>query len=91
MTTDVVAVSPETPARKIARVLLDHRVSAVPVVDENGAVLGVVSEGDLLGRRKDRVERDRQRSWWLTLLAEGEQLNPEFLAELRSNDLTRES
>jgi CBS domain-containing protein len=88
MTTDVVAVSPETPARDIARALLDHRISAVPVVDENGVVLGMVSEGDLLGHREDQQAKDRRRSWWLTLLAEGEPLNAEFLGELRSNELT---
>jgi CBS domain-containing protein len=88
MTKDVVAVSPGAPARKIAKVLLDHRISAVPVVDEGGAVLGMVSEGDLLGHRKDQDARDRKRSWWLALLTEGEPLNPEFIAELRSNELT---
>jgi CBS domain-containing protein len=69
-------------------VLLDHHISAVPVVDESGAVLGMVSEGDLLGHRGDQEAKDRERSWWLTLLAEGEPLNPEFLGELRSNELT---
>jgi len=86
MTADLALVSPETPALKIAKILLDRGISGVPVVDTSGAVLGMVSEGDLLGRRQE--EKDLRRDWWLILLAEGEQLSPEFLAQLRSNELT---
>jgi CBS domain-containing protein len=82
MTTDVVVVAPDTPVDEIARVLLEHTISAVPVVDAAGAPVGMVSEGDLIGR--DRRERDSRRDWWLALLAEGEPLNPEFLSSLRS-------
>src|SRR5579871_559924 len=86
MTTEVIAVPPEMPARKIAAVLLDNGISAVPVLDAAGAPIGMVSEGDLLGRRQD--ERGRRREWWLTILAEGESLSPEFLAHLRSTEFT---
>jgi CBS domain-containing protein len=48
MTRPVESVGPETPLKDVARVLLDHRVSGVPVVDAQGAVLGVVSEADFL-------------------------------------------
>jgi CBS domain-containing protein len=48
MTTNVVAVRPETPLKEVARLLIEYRISGVPVVDEAGAVLGVVSEGDFL-------------------------------------------
>jgi CBS domain-containing protein len=82
MTTEVVSVSPETPARKIAELLGKKGISAVPVVDSAGAPIGMVSEGDLIGR--DETEREARRDWWLTLLAEGEALNPDFLAALRS-------
>jgi len=85
MTTEVTVVPPDMPVRKIAMVLLDGGISAVPVVDAAGALIGMVSEGDLLGRRPD--VRDQRREWWLTLLAEGEALNPEFLAHLRSTEL----
>jgi len=82
MTTSVVTVGPDTQLRKIARLLLEKNISAVPVVDEAGAVIGMVSEGDLLRfSAKDRSER---RDWWLALLAQGESLSPQFLATLRS-------
>jgi CBS domain-containing protein len=48
MTTQVVTVGPATPFKDIVARLAEHRVSAVPVVDDAGRVLGVVSEADLL-------------------------------------------
>lgn len=50
MTRDVVTVTPETGYHQIADLLLRHSVSAVPVVDTEGRVLGVVSEADLLAK-----------------------------------------
>jgi CBS domain-containing protein/uncharacterized membrane protein len=81
MTTPVVTVSPETPVHEIAKVLLKSGISAVPVVDHAGAPLGMVSEGDLIGR--DEADREARRDWWLVMLAEGTELNPEFLASMR--------
>jgi CBS domain-containing protein len=48
MTTQVVTVGPATPFKELVARLAEHRVSAVPVVDDAGLVLGVVSEADLL-------------------------------------------
>ena len=48
MTREVAAVVPATPVKDIARTLSQRRVSALPVVDLEGRVLGVVSEADLL-------------------------------------------
>jgi len=81
MNGDVVTVSPNTPIRDVARTLLVHRMSAVPVVDESGTLVGMVSEGDLVGRK--RTERETKSEWWLLRLAEGEDLNTEFLQHLQ--------
>jgi CBS-domain-containing membrane protein len=86
MTREVVSVSPETPTAQIAAALLQHGISAVPVIDASGAVVGMVSEGDLLGRND--AEREARRDWWLALVAEGEDLNPDFLASLKQKSLT---
>ncbi len=74
MTTPVVTVTPQTPFKEIVARLAQHRVSAVPVVDDAGLVLGVVSEADLLLKeefpdpdadiplfwtKRRRLERDR--------------------------------
>jgi CBS-domain-containing membrane protein len=50
-----VSVSPETPLREVARLLCQHRISGVPVVDE-GLVVGVVSESDIVERERGRDE-----------------------------------
>jgi CBS domain-containing protein len=83
MTTEIVSVLPDTPTQEIARLLLDKGISAVPVVDRDGAPVGMVSEGDLIGR--DDHDREARRDWWLALLAEGEVLSPEFLGHLRTD------
>ncbi|MGP0042640.1 MAG: CBS domain-containing protein [Rhodomicrobium sp.] len=84
MTTSVVTAGPETPLRKIAKLLLEHNISAVPVVDGDGAVIGMVSEGDLL--RHNDEDRRARRDWWLDLLAQGESLSPQFIESLRMPD-----
>lgn len=86
MTKDVVTVSPDTPVGEIARLLLAHGISAVPVVDSSGMAIGMVSEGDLIGRSE--ADRQARRDWWLALLAEGEALHPDFLASLRKPERT---
>lgn len=68
MTRDVVTVSPETPVAAVAQRLVDRRISAVPVVDATGTVLGIVSEGDLLRRRE--LGTERRSSWWLEVFAD---------------------
>jgi CBS-domain-containing membrane protein len=50
MTTEVVVVRRETTFKEMAAVLRRHRVSALPVVDDAGRVVGVVSEADLLAK-----------------------------------------
>jgi CBS domain-containing protein len=47
MTKQVVTVRPDTSVGEIADLLLDHKVSAVPVIDDDRHVVGIVSEGDL--------------------------------------------
>lgn len=68
MTTNVVTVRPETSVPDIAKLLIEHHVSAVPVVDADNHVLGIVSEADLLHRPEFGMKH-RRRSWWLPFLA----------------------
>lgn len=68
MTTRVVTVSPDTNVREAARILLANRISAVPVVNGKGLVVGMLSEGDLM--RRAESDTDGVRSWWLMLLAD---------------------
>ncbi len=50
MTTDVVTVTPEASVEEIAMLLLARGISGVPVVGAEGALVGLVSEGDLIRR-----------------------------------------
>ncbi len=67
MTAAVVTVTSDVRVEDIAKLLLDNGISAVPVVDSGGRLVGMVSEGDLMRRRESGTER--QRSWWLNLMA----------------------
>ena len=84
MTRQPVTASPDMSLRDVARLLLAHRISAVPVVDAVGKLVGIVSEGDLV--RRGEVVRDEKQSWWLEVIADGERIAPELLAYLRSGD-----
>ncbi|MEV7612757.1 CBS domain-containing protein [Streptomyces sp. NPDC089799] len=56
MTPSAVTVQRATPFKEIARLLEEFGITAVPVVDDDGHIVGVVSEADLLGRRaSDRM------------------------------------
>lgn len=48
MSPDPMTVGPETPVKEIAQIMLDNRIRCLPVVDEEGKVLGVVDEEDLV-------------------------------------------
>lgn len=67
MTTRVITIAPDTTVREIATLLLERRISGLPVVDR-GHVIGIVSEGDLL--RRHEIDTDRKRlagAWWMRL------------------------
>ena len=63
MTSEVISVDEEATVPAVARLLAERGISAVPVVDKDNQVIGMVSEGDLLHRAETGTER--RRSWWL--------------------------
>lgn len=70
MTSPAVYVMVETPVREVAKVLLEHNISATPVLIDSGQLVGIVSEGDLVGRTVS--PGGQRRSWWLDLIEKGE-------------------
>jgi CBS domain-containing protein len=52
MTSNVIAVTPDTAVRELARILSENRISGAPVVDGMGKVIGVVTESDLIFQNK---------------------------------------
>lgn len=67
MTPNVITVTPDSEVREIASLLVEHGISAVPVVDADNRVLGIVSEGDLM--RRVESDNGEPRSWWLRLFS----------------------
>ncbi len=83
MTRNVVTVQPDDSVMQVAHVLSAHKISAAPVCDRSGKLLGMVSEGDLM--RPFGTQRSLARDWWLHLLAEGTELAPAFLDYVRAD------
>ena len=81
MSRDVVTAGPDDTVARVAQVLARHKISAVPVCDPTGGLLGMVSEGDLM--RPYLSSNIQRRAWWLALLADGTDLAPEFLEYVR--------
>lgn len=63
MTRSVQTATADTRVHDLARMMVERRISAVPIVDERGSVIGIVSDGDLLHRPETGTERRRSR--WL--------------------------
>lgn len=77
MTPGVITVQPETSVRDIAKMLVEHNISGVPVVENGGKLVGIVSEGDLM--RRPESDTEQHRSWWLKLLLTHDQKVAEYI------------
>jgi len=52
MTRDVLTVKPDTSIEELSSILVNNEISGVPVVDDSGALFGIVTENDLISRNK---------------------------------------
>ena len=77
MTTGVITVGENATVPEAAKLMATHGISAVPVVDKNDRVIGMVSEGDLLHRAETGTER--RRSWWLEMVSSTNQLASDYI------------
>lgn len=66
MTRDVISIDPDSTVLQAARLMLQHRISGLPVIDKSGNLVGVLSEGDFLRRRETNTTKRRSR--WLEFL-----------------------
>jgi CBS domain-containing protein len=66
MSSPVVTVTPDASVADVAALLLEKRISGVPVVDSTGQIAGIISEGDLLRRVETNTQRHRPH--WLEVL-----------------------
>lgn len=77
MTSPAITVPPESSVLDAVKLMLEKRISALPVVAADGALVGLVSEGDLI-RRSETGARDYS-SWWLAAIGGTARLAEEFL------------
>jgi CBS domain-containing protein len=77
MVSPVITVKPSSTVKEVARIFIDRRISAAPVVDDQGKLVGIVSEGDLLHRSEAGTER--KRASWLMLLTGNDTLAAEYV------------
>lgn len=90
MSTKVVTVSPTTSVRDIAALMVEKHVSGLPVLNENGTLVGMISEGDLLRRPEIGTEKPRRR--WASFFAGADEQAREFTKShgLRASDVMTE-
>ena len=91
MTRDVAVVHPETSLLEAVKLMAQRQISGVPVVDNTGALVGMMSEGDLVRWHEGYSERQAN---WLDRLADGFDLAPAFHAGITTaksevGDVTR--
>jgi len=67
MIPNVITVGVDASIGEVAAILLNNHISAAPVVDENGELVGIVSEGDLI--RRPEIGTSERHSWWLELIS----------------------
>jgi CBS-domain-containing membrane protein len=77
MTSQVVTVDESASVQAAAKLMAERGISAVPVVDRDKRVIGMVSEGDLLHRAETGTER--RRAWWLDMLSSTNDLARDYV------------
>ena len=77
MAKDIVTVGPDTTVEELARLMINRHISGLPVVDQGGCVLGIVTEGDLL--RRVEVHTDSHSKTWRDLFASNAGLATDYL------------
>jgi CBS-domain-containing membrane protein len=67
MVSTVITVGVDANIGEVAAILLNNHISAAPVIDEKGELVGIVSEGDLM--RRPEIGTTKRHSWWLELIS----------------------
>jgi CBS domain-containing protein len=88
MTRDVAVVHPETSLLEAVKLMARRHISGMPVVDDTGTIVGMISEGDLVRWHEGYTERQAR---WLDMLADGGHLAPAFLESIQEQRRTVKS
>ncbi len=78
MTRNAISVQPRTSVTDAARIMLANHVSGLPVIDESGALVGVVTEGDLL--RRAEIGTEGEQAGWLKALLQPAAVAADYVA-----------
>ncbi len=76
MVRDVITVDPDMRVDQAVKLLTEHDISALPVVDEDGKVVGIISEADLI--RRAEIGTEKHRPWWLESMTAASALAADF-------------
>jgi CBS domain len=76
MVRNVLTVKPDASVTEVARLLVENDISAVPVVDDQGQMVGIISEADLM--RREEIGTEKRRPWWLEAMTPATTLANEF-------------
>jgi CBS domain-containing protein len=92
MVRDVITIGPDDSIADAAKLIADNDVSALPVVDHDGHLVGIISEGDLMNR--EEIGASIHHPWWIeavtpaaTLAAEFAKSHGKRVAEVMSEDV----
>ena len=76
MVRDVITIGPDDSIADAAKLIADNDVSALPVIDDHGRLVGIISEGDLMNR--EEIGTEIHHPWWIEAVTPGAALAAEF-------------
>ena len=83
MTRDVVVAHPETTLLDTVKLMAKHRISGLPVLDDSGNLVGLITEGDLVRWHEGYTDRQAR---WLDMLSEGYEIASSFLERIQQEN-----
>ncbi len=78
MTRNVVSAAADTTIEQVTALMMENHISAVPILDNDGSIIGLVSEGDLMRRVEGSGKTNK--SWWLSLFSGSDNTAQDFIA-----------
>jgi len=78
MTKNVISATADATVEQVTAMMMENHISAVPILDGDGAVIGLISEGDLMRRVEGSGKTNK--SWWLSLFSGSNDTAQDFIA-----------
>lgn len=81
MTQTIISAAADNTVEQLTVLTMENHISAVPILDDEGAIIGLISEGDLM-RRVEGANKINK-SWWLSLFSDSQSAAANFVATRR--------